>query len=137
VGISLKPAQLKRYRDIARLVLKYGGGDAVRQAGLEAALEGAQDNGSISANAEALADDLEGLGPTFIKLGQVLSTRQDLLPRQYSEALARLQDRVARSPTSWSSRPSRTSWASAYQRSSPSSIPAHSRRHRSARCTAQ
>jgi len=98
VGISLKPAQLKRYRDIARLVLKYGGGDAVRQAGLEAALEGAQDNGSRSANAEALADDLEGLGPTFIKLGQVLSTRQDLLPRQYTEALARLQDRVAPFP---------------------------------------
>src|SRR5690348_1330489 len=33
-GDLAKPAQLKRYRDIARLVLKYGGGDAVRQAGL-------------------------------------------------------------------------------------------------------
>ena len=98
MGISLKPARLKRYTDIARLVLKYGGSDAVRQAGLEAALEGPQDNGSSAANAEALADDLEHLGPTFIKLGQVLSTRQDLLPRQYTEALSRLQDRVAPFP---------------------------------------
>lgn len=98
MGISLKPAQLKRYRDIARLVLKYGGGDAVRQAGLEAALEDSKENGSRAANAEALADDLERLGPTFIKLGQVLSTRQDLLPRQYTEALARLQDKVAPFP---------------------------------------
>src|SRR5262249_39253056 len=40
------------------------------------------------------ADDLESLGPTFIKLGQILSTRGDLLPPAYVEALARLQDRV-------------------------------------------
>ena len=43
---------------------------------------------------EALAADLEKLGPTFVKLGQVLSTRPDLLPPAYLEALARLQDNV-------------------------------------------
>jgi ubiquinone biosynthesis protein len=45
--------------------------------------------------ASRLAADLESLGPTFVKLGQLLSTRPDLLPVPYIEALSRLQDRVA------------------------------------------
>ncbi|MCC6572503.1 MAG: AarF/ABC1/UbiB kinase family protein [Planctomycetes bacterium] len=43
---------------------------------------------------EELATDLEKLGPTFVKLGQVLSTRADMVPVQYLDALAQLQDRV-------------------------------------------
>jgi hypothetical protein len=38
--------------------------------------------------------DLERMGPTFIKVGQLLSTRADLLPPPYLAALSRLQDRV-------------------------------------------
>ena len=99
MGISLKPARLRRYRDIAGLILKYGGDDAVRRAGLEDALDGANGaGGELTARGESLAQDLERLGPTFIKLGQVLSTRQDLLPSEYTEALSRLQDRVAPFP---------------------------------------
>ncbi|HWA87956.1 MAG TPA: AarF/UbiB family protein, partial [Opitutus sp.] len=41
-----------------------------------------------------LADDLEAMGPTYVKIGQVLAGRPDLLPAPYIEALARLQDRV-------------------------------------------
>jgi predicted unusual protein kinase regulating ubiquinone biosynthesis (AarF/ABC1/UbiB family) len=41
-----------------------------------------------------LAKDLEKLGPTFIKLGQLLSTRADLLPAPYLDALTRLQDHI-------------------------------------------
>ena len=41
---------------------------------------------------EELADDLEKMGPTFIKFGQLLSSRADLLPEPYMRALARLQD---------------------------------------------
>lgn len=37
---------------------------------------------------------LEGLGPIFVKLGQVLSTRPDILPPAYAQELARLQDKV-------------------------------------------
>ena len=37
---------------------------------------------------------LEDLGPIFVKFGQILSTRRDLLPDDISEELARLQDRV-------------------------------------------
>ncbi|MEP6936670.1 MAG: AarF/UbiB family protein, partial [Chthoniobacterales bacterium] len=47
-----------------------------------------------AAKASELAADLEKLGPTFVKLGQLLSTRVELLPEAYLEALARLQDKV-------------------------------------------
>ena len=41
-----------------------------------------------------LVDELVRLGPTFVKLGQLLSTRADLLPPVYVEALSRLRDDV-------------------------------------------
>ncbi len=99
MGISLRPARLKRYTEIAALLLKYGGDDAVRKAGLEDALDGSETaQRDRVVKGESLADDLERLGPTFIKLGQVLSTRQDMLPPEYTEALSRLQDKVAPVP---------------------------------------
>lgn len=43
---------------------------------------------------ERLRLALEGLGPIFVKFGQVMSTRRDLLPEDIAEELAKLQDRV-------------------------------------------
>ena len=43
---------------------------------------------------QRLREALERLGPIFVKFGQVLSTRRDLLPPDISDELARLQDRV-------------------------------------------
>ncbi len=74
-------ARLSRYRDIAWFFAKYGRRDLF-------IAEPSRDE------ARAFVRDLESLGPTFIKLGQLLSTRADLLPQPYLEALARLQDSV-------------------------------------------
>jgi ubiquinone biosynthesis protein len=101
MGISLHPRHLKRYGALARLLIKYGRSDVVKQAGLEETLS-EDDVGPAStlhstevpAEAHELADDLEKMGPTFIKLGQLLSTRSDLLPPAYLEALSRLQDKI-------------------------------------------
>jgi predicted unusual protein kinase regulating ubiquinone biosynthesis (AarF/ABC1/UbiB family) len=50
--------------------------------------------GEGEATPEQLADDLEAMGPTYVKLGQVLAGRPDLIPPAYAKALARLQDKV-------------------------------------------
>ncbi|HET7227736.1 MAG TPA: AarF/UbiB family protein [Chthoniobacterales bacterium] len=95
MGISLKPQHLNRYRQIAWLLAKYGRSDLVKQAGLESTLEAERRMPSKeAAKADELAADLESLGPTFVKLGQLLSTRVELLPRPYLDALSRLQDEV-------------------------------------------
>jgi ubiquinone biosynthesis protein len=93
--VSLKPERLKRYKDVALLLVKYGRSDLVKQAGLADHVElDDTDNLENAPQAEELANDLEKLGPTFIKLGQLLSTRADLLPAPYLEALSRLQDHI-------------------------------------------
>src|SRR5215207_4923049 len=97
MGILIKPEHLKRYKDIAWLLMKYGRADLVKTAGLEQAVEVAEADGeghALPAKAEELAADVEKLGPTYIKLAQLLSTRADLLPQPYLDALARLQDKV-------------------------------------------
>jgi predicted unusual protein kinase regulating ubiquinone biosynthesis (AarF/ABC1/UbiB family) len=85
-------ARLSRYKDLAWFVAKYGRADFVAQAGIEPL--GDDERPGSAPEAEAFARDLEALGPTFIKLGQLLSTRADLLPQAYLDALARLQDDI-------------------------------------------
>ena len=99
--MKLSALHLKRYREIASLLWKYGRTDLAEQMaaqedfGIEpAVIAGGGAAKSGGASPEHLADDLEAMGPTYVKLGQVLSSRPDLLPKPYLDALARLQDRV-------------------------------------------
>ena len=91
MALSLKPHHLARYKDIAGLLVKHGRSRELRNFDPEAA---PPDDSSIEEDARTLVDDLESMGPTFIKLGQLLSTRADLLPPAYLDALSRLQDNV-------------------------------------------
>ena len=86
--MKFSPRFLKRYKDIGMLVLKYSRTDMISKFG--------RDHEQIDGNGEAreLSNDLERLGPTFVKLGQLLSSRADLLPEPYLRSLYRLQDQV-------------------------------------------
>src|SRR3954466_3254141 len=100
MGMSLKAEHLKRYKDFAWLLWKYGRGDLVRRAGLSDLMPEVEKDqpDAPSAQAEELAADVERMGPTCIKLGQLLSTRPDIVPPAYAQALTRLQDNVTPFP---------------------------------------
>jgi ubiquinone biosynthesis protein len=90
VTLSIKPAHLRRYRDIIRILLRHGRKDLLKGADFDDPIPA----GESTAGAEDLARDLEKMGPTFIKLGQLLSTRTDLFPAAYIDSLSRLHDKV-------------------------------------------
>jgi len=100
VGIlpSHQSARLSRHGDVLRLAFRHARPGLFDQAGLEAELQDLEaasgDPHDEAERARRFAADLEGMGPTFVKLGQVLSTRADLLPQPYLDALTRLQDQV-------------------------------------------
>jgi ubiquinone biosynthesis protein len=98
--VSLLPPKLSRYTAVATLLVKYGGRANLTTADPLRPLDEETDDATPDPLPEQMAADLEKLGPTFIKLGQLLSTRADLLPPAYLEALARLQDDVAPFPFS-------------------------------------
>ena len=85
------PAKLGRYAAVATLLLKHRPDLHHHD---RSTLGRAPREPEYVVEAERLAKDLEKLGPTFVKLGQLLSTRADLLPPAYLEALSRLQDDV-------------------------------------------
>jgi predicted unusual protein kinase regulating ubiquinone biosynthesis (AarF/ABC1/UbiB family) len=87
-------SRTRRYAALARLLVRHGRSDLVSGAGLDDYVDTADDAEENVSGAERFAADLEAMGPTYIKLGQLLSTRFDLLPAAYTTALGRLQDQV-------------------------------------------
>jgi predicted unusual protein kinase regulating ubiquinone biosynthesis (AarF/ABC1/UbiB family) len=90
---------IKRYRQIAALLWKYGRSDMMKDMAKHEGFDsGEVQAGPKDASPEHLADDLEAMGPTYVKIGQVLAGRPDILPEPYRKALARLQDKVKSFP---------------------------------------
>ena len=94
--VSIRPKHLKRYQTVVWMLIKHGRSEMVHKSGLADLIDSYDEvtGRTNQERAEELARDLEAHGPTFVKLGQLLSTRTDLLPHEYIEALTRLQDRV-------------------------------------------
>jgi ubiquinone biosynthesis protein len=101
-GLFSRARELPRLREISSVFVRHGLGDLVRRAGIATLLEHA---GHVLQWGEAseiaplepqqrarLA--FEELGPTFVKLGQLLSTREDLLPPTWTTELAQLHSHV-------------------------------------------
>ncbi len=89
-------AHIRRYKEIGRLFWKYGRSDLAKGMGMEGSpeVETLESAGKGNVGPEELAADLEAMGPTYVKLAQILSGRSDLLPLPYVQALGRLQDKV-------------------------------------------
>ncbi|HYS70466.1 MAG TPA: AarF/UbiB family protein [Gemmatimonadaceae bacterium] len=101
--IMLSPKQLPRLISTIRLFTNYGLRDFANRQGLLAiegvGLDGETPiEGDLRAKAKAFRERLVELGPAYIKLGQVLSTRPDLLPKPYIDELKHLQDDVSPMP---------------------------------------
>ena len=96
-GLFGAARELPRLREISSVLIRHGLGDIVRRAGVSTLLERAGqilhwgqagDIAHLEPQQRARLA-LEELGPTFVKLGQMLSTREDLLPPSWTDELGR------------------------------------------------
>ena len=105
-GLFSVARELPRLREISSVFIRYGLGDLVRRAGVSVMFDRAGQVlqwGQASETAHLEPQQrarlaLEELGPTFVKLGQMLSTREDLLPAAWTDELNRLYSQVAPVP---------------------------------------
>jgi ubiquinone biosynthesis protein len=103
IGIASRTYRhVNRYRQILTVLIKYGFGGLVDrlkisqylEVGLQLITRHHREHIETLSAAERVRMALEELGPTFIKLGQVLSTRPDLVPAEFAAELSRLQQDV-------------------------------------------
>jgi ubiquinone biosynthesis protein len=93
-------SRYKRYAQIVALGARHDFGWLFDQVGLSRLLPSGDDAKPLAAShkltmPERVRAYLEDLGPTFVKLGQILSTRPDLVPRDYIAEMKKLQDHVS------------------------------------------
>lgn len=95
----LKTRNLGAYRDLLLLFTRYGRKDFRLTLNPDDFLlpeaEAAAIEPDVKARAEGFAKALESMGPTYVKFGQLLSTRPDVVPQEYIDALESLQDSLA------------------------------------------
>ena len=96
---SRKIKHAQRYQEIINAFLRNGFSYLVYRLGLtdkssSKKLENAEINMNLRNIGEKLRNILQGLGPAFIKLGQIASTRRDLVPEEITKELEQLQDQV-------------------------------------------
>ncbi len=85
-------SDIRRYAEMAGLIVQFGLLEAKMHRSADVPFSG---RGHVApADAERLTQRLEGMGPCYIKLGQFLTTRSDLLPEELLNSLSRLQDHV-------------------------------------------
>ncbi len=102
--LSIRPRHLKRYREIIQVLAKHGFGGLIDRLGLASYLSLPRrllrrwPAAPPLTAPEHMRLALEELGPTFIKFGQIVSTRPDLIPPDYLRELAKLQDMVPPAP---------------------------------------
>jgi ubiquinone biosynthesis protein len=98
---------IRRYRFILGILIKYGFGHIIEQLNINYYIELGRKIVTLGkapkelerlTPAVRLRMALEELGPTFIKLGQVLSTRPDIVPKDFAEEFRKLQDEVPSVP---------------------------------------
>ncbi|HEU4889893.1 MAG TPA: AarF/UbiB family protein [Thermoanaerobaculia bacterium] len=92
----LKTRNLGAYRDLLLLFTRYGRKDFRLTLNAEdfllAETEPVEIEPDVQARAKAFAEALKNMGPTYVKFGQLLSTRPDVVPQEYIDALESLQD---------------------------------------------
>ena len=95
---------LKRLREISAVVVRHGFGELWDRAKIWDVLGRREDGRRLSreelraTSARRFRETLAELGPTFIKLGQILSSRPDILPLDFIAELSQLQDSAAPMP---------------------------------------
>lgn len=98
LGIAIRDAQ--RLREVVAVVMRHGFGEFVQRMPFAAPfVPSGFTRGTVEGTpAERFSNLLAVLGPTYIKLGQLLSMRSDLLPADWIKALEKLQDRAPEIP---------------------------------------
>ncbi len=97
-GISFNKNEIARYEKLAHVLLKYGFSDLIANSSLKSYIPNSylnkhQEELSLTTY-ERIRMILEDLGPTYVKLGQIFSNREDMLPPGLIAELEKLQDNV-------------------------------------------